>query len=215
MFLFHSSCIINFGSRTAGVTKPSGSKMILIKPSISLLVAGRFFLIDLIFSMSLCLSLIATTRRGHRPLAFRLDLCLCLLILQCLLMTKLYWCTYSLFCIYFAAKDGSRLNFLSNEYKRVQAKFRLLISEGWSFFHNNPTLWWLFSNDTVLSRVWIALCSSFEKAVEVSLCFVSYDSIPRNFQRFGRVEDLWNFERNYLIWYFCCYPFHLIRPILM
>ena len=38
-------------------------------------------------------------------------------------------------CLYFAAKDGSRLNFPSNEYRRLQAKFQLLISEGWLFFH--------------------------------------------------------------------------------
>ena len=52
MLLFHNSCIISFGSRTAVVTKPSGSKMVLIKLRISLLVAGSFFSIDLIFSMS-------------------------------------------------------------------------------------------------------------------------------------------------------------------
>ena len=52
MFLFHNSCIINFGSRTAGFTKPSGSKMVLIKLRISLLVAGSFFSTDLILNVS-------------------------------------------------------------------------------------------------------------------------------------------------------------------
>lgn len=52
MFFFHNSWIINFGSRTAGVTKPNGSKMVQIKLRISLsLGCGKFFLTDLIFSV--------------------------------------------------------------------------------------------------------------------------------------------------------------------
>ena len=53
LLLFHNSCVINFGSRTAGVTKPSGSKMVLIKLRISLSVAGSFLSIDLVFSLPL------------------------------------------------------------------------------------------------------------------------------------------------------------------
>ena len=54
MFLFHNSCIINFGSRTASATKSSGSKMVVIKLRIYLLVAGSFFLTDFSVSFSGC-----------------------------------------------------------------------------------------------------------------------------------------------------------------
>ena len=54
MFLFHNSWIINFGSRTASATKSSGSKMVVIKLKIYLLVAGSFFLTDFSVSFSGC-----------------------------------------------------------------------------------------------------------------------------------------------------------------
>ena len=89
MFLFHNSCIINFGSRTAGFTKPSGSKMILIKLRISLLVAGSFFSTDLILNVSF-----SGCRSSPRAitLEFHLVLGLYLLILQCLLMARTLKC---------------------------------------------------------------------------------------------------------------------------
>ena len=88
LFLFHNSCVINFGSRTAGVTKPSGSKMVLVKLRISLSRLREVFYRLIWFPV--CLSVVATTPRGLVSLEFRLGLCL--FSLQCLLMTRTLKC---------------------------------------------------------------------------------------------------------------------------
>ena len=88
LFLFHNSCVINFGSRTAGVTKPSGSKMVLVKLRISLSRLREVFYRLIWFSV--CLSVVATTPQCLVSLEFRLGLCL--FSLQCLLMTRTLKC---------------------------------------------------------------------------------------------------------------------------
>ena len=88
LLLFHNSCVINFGSRTAGFTKPSGSKMVLIKLRISLSRLREVFYRLIWFSV--CLSVVATTPQCLVSLEFRLGLCL--FSLQCLLMTRTLKC---------------------------------------------------------------------------------------------------------------------------
>ena len=88
LFLFHNSCVINFGSRTAGVTTPSGSKMVLVKLRISLSRLREVFYRLIWFSV--CLSVVATTPQCLVSLEFRLGLCL--FSLQCLLMTRTLKC---------------------------------------------------------------------------------------------------------------------------